>query len=68
VKEFVQWSFEAAGLPDWTKYVRTDAKFERPAEVHTLLGKPAKAEAKLGWKARTHAPELAKLMVAAESR
>lgn len=66
VREFVQWSFEAAGIKDWQGHVKTDPQFERPAEVHTLLGNPVKAERKLGWKAKTHARALCKIMVAAD--
>jgi GDPmannose 4,6-dehydratase len=66
VREFVQWSFEAAGIADWQKHVRTDPRFERPAEVHTLLGNAAKAEQKLGWKAKTRPRELCKIMVKAD--
>jgi GDPmannose 4,6-dehydratase len=66
VGQFAQLAFEAAGIKDWEKHVKTDKKYERPAEVHTLRGNAAKAEKKLGWKAKTHVPELVKIMVRAD--
>ncbi|MFA5943834.1 MAG: GDP-mannose 4,6-dehydratase [Candidatus Thermoplasmatota archaeon] len=66
VREFVRLAFEAAGIPDWQAHVKTDAKHERPAEVHVLKGDPRKAERVLGWKAKTRVPELVRLMVDAD--
>ena len=61
VREFCQEAFSHAGL-DWEKYVKLDPQYERPAEVPALIGNPAKAEAKLGWKAKTDWRELARRM------
>jgi GDPmannose 4,6-dehydratase len=47
VQELVEIAFECVGL-DWQQYVRTDAKFARPAEVDLLLGDASKARAELG--------------------
>lgn len=65
VRDFVQFAFEAAGL-DWERYVRFDERYLRPTEVDSLIGDASKAERVLGWKARVHTPELAKIMVEAE--
>jgi GDPmannose 4,6-dehydratase len=43
--------------------VAVDPVYYRPLEVERLRSDPAKAAAELGWKARTLAPELARLMV-----
>lgn len=67
IRDFVQVAFAHAGL-DWEKYVRYDAKHERPSEVDALIGDPGKAEEKLGWRARTHWRELAGLMVDADRK
>lgn len=40
-----------------------DPRYYRPTEVDLLLGDPSRAEAVLGWKARTSVQELVKLMV-----
>jgi GDPmannose 4,6-dehydratase len=45
-----------------------DQQFMRPAEVEVLLGNPAKAEAKLGWKATTTLEQLITMMVDADMR
>ncbi|MBI5887167.1 MAG: GDP-mannose 4,6-dehydratase [Deltaproteobacteria bacterium] len=62
VREFVELAFGAAGL-DWQKHVVIDPKFIRPAEVDILIGSPAKALEKLGWKPRVNFPQLVKMMV-----
>ena len=65
VREFVATAFEHAGL-DWEDHVRLDPRFERPAEVHSLIGDASKAHRLLGWKAQTHATDLARIMVDAD--
>ena len=66
VRDFAQYAFGHVGL-DWEKHVKYDQNYERPTEVDALIGDPAKAESLLGWKAETHAPELARLMVDADA-
>lgn len=63
VREFVVAAFAAIGVKDWEKYVKTDARFMRPAEVSELVGNPQKAEKLLGWKPKTDFSELVKIMV-----
>jgi GDPmannose 4,6-dehydratase len=46
--------------------VRVDPKFYRPTEVEQLLGNPAKAQAKLGWKRQTTFDQLVEIMVKAD--
>ncbi|MDV6260050.1 GDP-mannose 4,6-dehydratase [Rhodococcoides yunnanense] len=65
VKDFLVVAFERAGL-DWEKHVKFDERYLRPTEVDALVGDASKAEAKLGWKAKVHTPELAKIMVDAD--
>jgi len=65
VKELVELAFRAAGL-DWKKYVVTDPALVRPAEVDLLIGNPAKARAKLGWKPDVSFPQLVERMVKAD--
>ncbi|WP_107840275.1 GDP-mannose 4,6-dehydratase [Metasolibacillus meyeri] len=43
--------------------VAVDPQYFRPTEVDLLLGNPAKAKEKLGWKPRTSFDELVKMMV-----
>ena len=65
VKEFVIEAFAHVGL-DWEKYVKYDARYERPAEVDLLIGDPSKAKAVLGWEPRTKFKDLVRIMVDAD--
>ncbi len=65
VKDFAHAAFEHAGL-DYKDHVEVDKRYQRPTEVDALIGDPSKAEKILGWKAKTHWKELAKLMVDAD--
>ena len=62
VREFLDEAFGLVGL-DWKKYVEIDPRYYRPAEVYLLLGNPAKAKEKLGWKPKTTFKELVKIML-----
>jgi GDPmannose 4,6-dehydratase len=65
VKDFAQAAFEYVGL-NYKDHIEVDKRYERPTEVDALIGDPSKAEKVLGWKAKTHWKELAKLMVDAD--
>ncbi len=66
VKEFVELAFQSAGINDWEKYVFHDPRFNRPAEVPHLKGRPDKAMKQLGWKPKVSFEELVKMMVDAD--
>lgn len=78
VREFVKIAFEKAGIKiefsgtgvdevgkDETGrvLVKVNPKFFRPAEVELLIGSPAKAEAKLGWKREISFDEMVDRMI-----
>jgi GDPmannose 4,6-dehydratase len=65
VKEFVQEAFGHVGL-EWEKYIKYDARYERPAEVDLLIGDPAKAKRQLGWEPKVRFKELVQIMVDAD--
>lgn len=65
VRDFVQLSFEHAGL-DWEKHVRFDERYLRPTEVDALIGDPSRAATALDWRPRVRTPELAAIMVDAD--
>lgn len=65
VREFVEATFSCLDL-DWEKYVKYDARYERPAEVELLIGDPAKAKKQLGWEPKVKFKELVKIMVDAD--
>jgi GDPmannose 4,6-dehydratase len=46
--------------------VKVDPRYYRPTEVELLLGDPAKAQKKLGWKKRVDFDSLVKEMVEAD--
>ncbi len=62
VKEWVEASFKCLDL-DWTKYVKIDKKYIRPADVDLLVGDSSKAKEKLGWKIKVSFEQLVRLMV-----
>ena len=53
-----------ASLSEGSVIVRVDARYFRPAEVETLLGDPAKAQADLGWVPEITLDEMVEEMVA----
>ena len=79
VREFVETAFSHVGITVQWKgtgvdeigvdastgktIVKVNRKFFRPAEVDVLLGNPAKAETKLGWRREIPFAELVKRMV-----
>ena len=65
VRELVEVAFQHVGL-DWTKYVRTDPAFMRPAEVDVLLADPRRAAAELGWHPTVDFAGLVRMMVDAD--
>ena len=65
VRDFCEVAFAELGL-DYKKYVETEDRYIRPTEVDALIGDPSKAQKVLGWNAKTHWEELAKLMVSAD--
>ncbi|TXN28236.1 GDP-mannose 4,6-dehydratase [Lacisediminihabitans profunda] len=65
VKDFLQLSFEHAGL-EWEKYVRFDERYLRPTEVDSLIGDASKARDVLGWTPTILTPRLAQIMVDAD--
>lgn len=66
VAEFVETAFKYAGIEDWKKYVVSDARYKRPAEVHELKARPEKAKKLLGWKTTVNFEDLVKMMVEAD--
>ncbi len=66
IREFLDLSFAAVGIDDWSDLVQTDPRFTRPAEVDILTGDASKASRQLGWKPRMRFEELVSTMVAAD--
>src|SRR4029079_15074223 len=67
VREFIEECFGILGLA-WKKYVETDPRYLRPAEVDLLLGDAAKARRILNWEPKVRFKDLAKMMIDADLR
>ncbi|GAB4026586.1 GDP-mannose 4,6-dehydratase [Spirosoma gilvum] len=66
LRDFIRVVFETVGL-NWEDYVQSDLSFYRPTDIAEGHANPAKALAKLGWKANYKMEEVAKMMVMSES-
>lgn len=65
VREYCEVAFGHVGL-DWRDFVRTDARFQRPAEVDYLIGDATKARERLGWAPTVDFDGLVRMMVDAD--
>ena len=67
LQDLVQEVFACLEL-DWQDHVELNPDLLRPTDIMVSLANPAKAEQKLGWKARFVMPDVAGMMVAAKRR
>jgi GDPmannose 4,6-dehydratase len=63
VRDFVAAAFAHVGIPEWQRYVKTDERYLRPAEVDLLIGDASKAESNLGWRPKVAFEQLVAMMV-----
>jgi GDPmannose 4,6-dehydratase len=63
IRELLELAFNSAGIEDWKDLVKTDPRFERPAEVDILTGDATKARKVLGWEPKVGFAELVDMMV-----
>lgn len=68
IREFLDIAFSKVGIEDWTRFVETDPKYIRPAEVPELCGDYSKAKTLLGWEPSISFPQLVEEMVSAALR
>jgi GDPmannose 4,6-dehydratase len=66
IREFLDLAFRCAEIDGWESRIRTDPRFERPAEVDVLTGDATKALEQLGWKPRVAFEELVRMMYEAD--
>jgi GDPmannose 4,6-dehydratase len=57
-------AFQEIGITNWSKYIKQNKLFMRPAEVNILIGDPTKAETELKWNRKVNFKQLVKKMVA----
>jgi GDPmannose 4,6-dehydratase len=65
IRDMCAIAFQHVGL-NYEDYIKIDPAYLRPAEVDVLLGNPAKATSKLGWKAETTLEAMLAEMVEAD--
>lgn len=53
ISQLLDIAFRHVGISDWSKYIESDPRFKRPAELHGLCGDSTKARTKLGWEPKT---------------
>ncbi|MGH7884135.1 MAG: GDP-mannose 4,6-dehydratase [Thermodesulfobacteriota bacterium] len=68
VEDFLEKSFEYAGLNNWQDYVEISKDLIRPQDIDNLIGDASKAEKELGWKPSKSYEELIKLMVDSDQK
>ena len=64
LEEFTAAAFREFGL-DWQRHVEVDEKLLRPYDHAAAHANPARAEQRLGWKARHAMPDVVRMMVEA---
>ena len=67
LKLFLDVAFRHAGL-NWRDHVETDPRLVRRSEPARLVGDPSYAEAAIGWRAKTKAADVARLLVDADRK
>jgi GDPmannose 4,6-dehydratase len=67
LQDFVEAAFTRLGL-DWREHVVSDAGLARPNELRLSRANPAKAQARLGWKAKFAMRDVVRLMIEYEGK
>lgn len=68
VEDFLEKSFEYAGIKNWKDYVEISNQLMRPHDIDNLVGDASKAKKELGWKPTMTYEELIKLMVDSDQK
>ena len=63
IGEFLDIAFSEIGITDWSKYVKQDERYMRPADVFYLAGDSSKAREMLGWYPKTSFNDMVSKMV-----
>jgi GDPmannose 4,6-dehydratase len=59
-------AFEHVGIQDWQSLIRSDPRFKRPAELHSLCGDSSRARKLLGWQPQVDFETMIRGMVDAD--
>ena len=63
VKELVDLAFKSVGINKYDHYLNFDSRYERPLDIHVLIGDPSEAINELNWNPKTKFDKLIKIMV-----
>jgi GDPmannose 4,6-dehydratase len=66
IRELLDAAFAAAGIDDWTPYLKQDPRFMRPVEAEQSVGDASKARERLGWEPTVDFEALITMMVEAD--
>lgn len=63
IRDLLSHAFDCAGIANWQKYIESDPRYKRPAEVDALHGSYAKAKEILKWQPKTSFKQMIEQMV-----
>ena len=63
LEDFLDSSFKHIGIDDWSKYVKQDERYMRPADVYYLRGDSTRAKNEMGWEPKTSFEDMVSKMV-----
>ena len=66
IRELLEIAFHHVNINDWEHLVKSDPRFKRPAELHSLCGNSSRAREMLGWQPRTKFADMVRAMVDAD--
>lgn len=66
IGDILEIAFNHVGIEEWKRYVESDPRFKRPAELHSLCGDSSKARTKLEWKPKTRFDDMIRMMTDAD--
>jgi GDPmannose 4,6-dehydratase len=66
IRELCEIAFDHVGITDWQSMIKSDPRFKRPAELHSLCGDSTSARDLLGWRPRTDFATMIRGMVDAD--
>ncbi len=66
IRELLDTAFRHVGITNWEPLVKSDPRFKRPAELHSLCGDSSRARKMLGWAPKTTFQQMVHDMVDAD--
>ena len=66
IRQLLEIAFDHVQITDWESMVRSDPRFKRPAELHSLCGDSSRARKLLNWQPKTSFEDMVRNMVDAD--